>query len=37
MINPDKAISTKYLRITIHDNDFTTSLEHVANTLGKIF
>lgn len=37
MINPDKAINAKYLRITIHDNDFTTSLEHVANTLSKIF
>ena len=26
-----------YLRITMHDNDFTGSLEHVANVLYEIF
>ena len=26
-----------YLRITMHDNDFTCSLKHVANVLYKIF
>ena len=28
---------SRYLRITIHDNDFTNSLEHVANTLNAVF
>lgn len=29
--------SAKYLRITIHDNDFTIPLTHVADILYKIF
>ena len=26
-----------YLRVTMHDNDFTGSLKHVANVLYEIF
>lgn len=41
MSNSDNAIQSKcnnrYLKITIHDNDFTTSLEYVAHTLNEIF
>lgn len=29
--------NSRYLRITIHDNDFINSLEHVANTLNAVF
>lgn len=29
--------AAKYLRITIHDNDFTDSLEHVGYVLQQIF
>ena len=29
--------NNRYLKITIHDNDFTNSLEQVAHTLNRIF
>lgn len=41
MSNSSNTIQSKYisryLRITIHDNDFTNSLEYVANTLNAVF
>lgn len=41
MSNSDNKVQCKcnnrYLKITIHDNDFTTSLEYIANTLNEIF
>lgn len=41
MSNSDNKVQSKcnnrYLKITIHDNDFTTSLEYIANTLNEIF
>ncbi len=36
MINNNE-YTTKYLRITVHDNDFTTDLIDVAEILYKIF
>lgn len=41
MSNSDNTMQSKcnnrYLKITIHDNDFTNSLEQVAHTLNGIF
>ena len=35
--NLDKEYTTKYLRITMHDNDFSGSLELLVDMLYKIF
>lgn len=41
MSSSDNIIQSKcnnrYLRITIHDNDFITSLEYIAHTLNELF